>query len=260
MVSYEEFSLESDGVLLSTALFTPEGSGSHPGLILCHGMPARPRSAEGAIPSDQDPSYPALAQQCAEAGFATLIFNFRGAGASGGNYHPLGWVHDLNVVFDWMSAVPQVDAARIALLGSSMGAAIAIYVTAHREEVAGLVTYAGPAVMGPRLDPAEAVQRLRELGVIRDPDFPPSLEAWARESEELNPVEWIGRIAPRPLLVLHGEADDLVPPHNAHALFEQAGEPKELRLLSGAGHRFRGEPAAITTALAWLKERFLSPS
>jgi len=254
VVFREDFRLESDGVLLAAALFVPEDAGLHPGLILCHGMPAGPRaSGEGGRGSSEDLGYPELAEWCASEGFVTLIFNFRGTGESGGNYHPLGWARDLEAVLDWMSQLPQVDAERIALLGSSMGAAVAIYVAAHRPEVAAVVSYAGPAAMGPRPNPADAVERLREQGLIKDPDFPPDLEAWRQESVELSPVRWVGQISPRPLLLLHGDADDLVPVENAYTLYQKAGEPKELRLLPGAGHRFRGEPAALEIALEWLR-------
>jgi putative redox protein len=97
------------------------------------------------------------------------------------------------------------------------------------------------------------------MGIIRDPDFPPSLDEWAQEGQRLSPVEWVSDIAPRPLLLLHGDADDTVHPDSVHALFERAGKGKELRMLPGVGHRFRQEPAAIATALEWLKERFLIP-
>ena len=256
MVLREEFWLDSGGIPLASLLFTPEEAGPHPGLVLCHGMPAGPRPDPGApTPPDADPGYPALAELFAWEGFATLIFNFRGTGESGGDFHPLGWAQDLEAVLSWLQRVPKVDATRIALLGSSLGAAVAIYVAAHRQEVAGLVAFASPAVMGPRPQPAESVKRLRELGVIRDPRFPTSLEAWNREYQSLSPVEWIGKVAPRPLLLLHGDADDVVAPQNAYSLLEKAGEPKELRILPEARHRFRHEDAAISIALEWLKEK-----
>ena len=120
------------------------------------------------------PGVPGLAEWCAWEGFATLIFNFRGTGDSGGNFHALGWAQDLDAVVSWIIERPEVDPARVILLGSSMGATIAIYVTANRPEVAGLVSFAGPAVSRPRAEPAEAVERMRAMGIIRDPDFPPS--------------------------------------------------------------------------------------
>jgi alpha-beta hydrolase superfamily lysophospholipase len=51
-----------------------------------------------------------------------------------------------------------------------------------------------------------------------------------------DPVEVIGQIAPRPLLLMHGVEDDIVPVASAHALFERAGEPKELWLQEGLKH------------------------
>lgn len=255
----KDFWLDSDGVPLSSALFVPPGPGPHPGLVVCHGMPAGPQPEAGASAHVGDGlGYPALAEWCAWEGFATVIFNFRGTGESGGNFHHLGWAQDLEAMVSWMRQKPEVDPARIVLLGSSLGAAVAIYVAAHRQDVAGLVSFASPATMGPRQQPAEAVERLRGMGVIRDPDFPPSLEEWAQEGQRLSPVEWVGMVAPRPLLLLHGDADDVVSPENVYALFEKAGEPKEIQLLTGVGHRFRQEDTAIRTVLEWLKERFLS--
>ena len=260
MVLRENFWLDSDGIPLSTSLFVPPGSGPHPGLVICHGMPVGPQTDAGEpATSEGGLGYPALAEWCAWEGFATVIFNFRGTGQSGGNFHHLGWARDLDVVFSWLRERPEVDPASIVLLGSSLGAAVAIYVAAHRQDVAGLVSFASPSVMGTRSQPAEAVERMREMGIIRDPDFPPSLEEWAREGEILSPAKWVGDIAPRPLLLLHGDADDTVHPGSVNALFERAGKGKELRMLPGVGHRFRQEPAAIATALEWLKERYLSP-
>ena len=168
----------------------------------------------------------------------------------------LCWAHDLEAALTWIQANPQVDEKKTMLLGSSMGAAVAIYVAAHRKEVAGLVSFASPAMMSRRDDPAQAIERLRELGVIRDEDFPSSLDAWNGEYETLNPMQWIAEISPRPLLILQGDADDVVPHLNASLLFEKAGEPKQLQLLPGVGHRFRQEEAAISASLEWLKRTF----
>ncbi len=259
MVTQENFWLDSEGIGLASAFFVPEEGGPHPGLVICHGMPAGPRpDPTQPTPSNGGLDYPSLAEMCAYEGFATLIFNFRGAGESGGNFHPLGWAHDLEAALTWIQANPQVDENRTMLLGSSMGAAVAIHVAAHRKEVAGLVSFASPAMMSRRDDPAQAVERLRELGVIRDEDFPSSLDAWNEEYETLNPVQWIAEISPRPLLILQGDADDVVPHRNASLLFEKAGEPKRLQLLPGVGHRFRQEEAAISASLEWLKQTFLT--
>jgi uncharacterized protein len=51
-----------------------------------------------------------------------------------------------------------------------------------------------------------------------------------------DPVEVVDQIAPRPLLLMHGTEDEIVPVASAHALFARAGEPKELWLIEGLKH------------------------
>lgn len=258
VVNRQDFRVNSGGIRLATSLFVPPWPGPHPGLVLCHGMPAGPQIG-GVVPqlSEGDIEYPALAELCAWEGFATVIFNFRGTGQSQGNFHHLGWATDLDAILSWFIERPELDLGRIVLLGSSLGAAVAIYVAAQRQEVSGVVSFAGPAVMGPRAYPLEAVERMRKMGIIRDPDFPYDIEEWALEGEKLSPDKWIGKVSPRPILLIHGDSDNTVNPDNMYKLFECAGEPKYLRLLPGVGHRFRQEQAAIGEVLLWISEKFL---
>jgi putative redox protein len=67
-------------------------------------------------------------------------------------------------------------------------------------------------------------------------------------------VESVARVAPRPLLIMHGEEDDVVSPDDARVLYARAHEPKELVMLPKTGHRFRSESVAIERALDWLGE------
>jgi pimeloyl-ACP methyl ester carboxylesterase len=61
-----------------------------------------------------------------------------------------------------------------------------------------------------------------------------SSKAWDPLPE--SPVEVVGRIAPTPLLLVHGDADHYFPVEHPQALFDAAAEPKELWLLEGFGH------------------------
>jgi fermentation-respiration switch protein FrsA (DUF1100 family) len=258
VVLRQDLMLDSDNISLAASFFLPSSLGPHPGLVICHGMPVGQQTDAGSpVVLESGMDYPTLAEWCALEGFATVIFNFRGTGQSGGNFHQLGWAQDLDAVVSWLQGKTEIDSTRIVLLGSSLGAAVAIYVAAHRQDVAGLVSFASPAIMSSRAEPAKAVERMREMGIIRDRDFPPSLDEWAREGEILSPVEWVADVAPRPLLILHGDADDTVNPDDARILFERAGEGKELQMLVGVGHRFRQERTAAAMALEWLKENFL---
>jgi fermentation-respiration switch protein FrsA (DUF1100 family) len=52
----------------------------------------------------------------------------------------------------------------------------------------------------------------------------------------VRPVDVIGQISPRPLLIIHGEEDGLITVRNAHRLYEAAGEPKQLYIVSHVPH------------------------
>jgi alpha-beta hydrolase superfamily lysophospholipase len=57
------------------------------------------------------------------------------------------------------------------------------------------------------------------------------------------------------LLLVHGDADELIPLEHAHRLYRKAKEPKELKIIPGAKHKMRLEKAAMALVLNWLKAR-----
>jgi fermentation-respiration switch protein FrsA (DUF1100 family) len=56
------------------------------------------------------------------------------------------------------------------------------------------------------------------------------------DASQLRPIDVIGRIAPRPVMLIHGIQDDIVPVRHAQTLFKAAEEPKELWVVPGAHH------------------------
>jgi fermentation-respiration switch protein FrsA (DUF1100 family) len=64
-------------------------------------------------------------------------------------------------------------------------------------------------------------------------------------------------LAPRPFLIIQGDADESVPIDQTRALFDRAGEPKELCIFEGAPHCFwetEWEERAVVKTLSWLSE------
>jgi alpha-beta hydrolase superfamily lysophospholipase len=53
--------------------------------------------------------------------------------------------------------------------------------------------------------------------------------------------------------MLHGKDDDLIEEEQAWRLYEKAGEPKDIAIVAGAGHKLRLSDQAMDIALAWLK-------
>ena len=91
------------------------------------------------------------------------------------------------------------------------------------------------------------------IGVIRDTDFPPSAGEWLNGFNLVNPIQYVAGIAPRPLLLVHGSQDETVNMDHANRLYDRAGEPKQVVIIDGAGHRLRQEEGAISAVLDWLK-------
>jgi putative redox protein len=247
------FALTVDSLQLPGEVYIPEtAKRPFPALCLCHGIPS------GQPGSSDDKGYPGLAERFCAAGFVSLIFNFRGAGLAQGNLDMLGWTRDLKAAIDYLAGIKEVDKSRLCLLGSSAGAAVSIYVAANDPRVSSVVTLACPAEFGFLTDKKRAratIDHFRSIGVIRDKDFPLSLDEWLEGFNAVSPLRCIGRISPRPLLLIHGDKDDLVPVEHAYRLYEKAREPKELVIIPEAGHRLRLEEKAIATALDWLKAK-----
>ncbi len=246
-----EIRLKADGLELAGELRIPSRDRVHPALCICHGIPAAP-------PDPGDRGYALLAQRFCQGGFMTLIFTFRGTGRSDGNLDILGGSRELHAALDFLYDLGEGDKSRLCLLGFSGGAAGSIYAAAHDPRVSLVATCACPAdfrSLAQTETLSETVRRFRQIGAIRDEDFPSSMEEWERGFQTVTPMKWIDRISPRPLLLVHGDADELVPLEHAHRLYRTAEEPKELKIIPGAGHRMRLEEAAMAFIQDWLKAR-----
>lgn len=242
--------LNPDDLMLSGEVYTPDNcERSYPAVCLCHGIPAVPYD-----PNERG-GYPEMAARFCDAGFVSLAFNFRGAGPSQGNIDMLGWTEDLAAALDFLHMMPEVDKERICLLGSSGGAAVSVYVAARDPRVYAIATLACPAefdFMAAGYTVDSMIKNFRETGTIRDPDFPPSTEKWLDGFKKVSPIDYIDKISPRPLLIIHGDKDETVPVAHAGRLYDKAKPPKEMTILSGAGHRLRMDERAVKAALEWL--------
>ena len=243
--------IESSGLRLAGFLARPdEPAGPTPGLVLCHGFPAGPG---GAKTSGQ--TYPELAERLAtDTGWTVLAFNFRGTGASEGDFSLAGWLDDLRAAIDYLLAVDGVSGAW--LLGSSTGGALAICQAGEDDRVRGVATLSARADFSDwAVDPQRFLDHAREIGVIRDRSFPPDPVAWGRELAEIRPTALIGKIPPRPILLVHGTEDDTVSVDDARILADAAVDAVELRILSEAGHRLRHDPRAVALVIGWMERQ-----
>ena len=239
--------LQVEGISIVGQVFQPDETAVAPTVCLCHGAPS------GDPPRPGDGGYPALAERLCRAGYNVFFFNFRGAGDSGGNIDFLGWTRDLEAVVDHLSGLEYGEG--LYLVGFSAGAAASIYVASKDGRIAGVAACACPAnfELFTSAGPPSIIDRYRSIGAIRDAGFPPSLEAWFDGLRQVTPVEHVAGIAPRPLLLVHGSLDATVPLEHAYELYRKAGDPKELVVIEGAGHRLRREDQAVNAVLEWLE-------
>lgn len=217
-------------------------------LVLCRGIPGG-----RADPSDR--GYEGFARDLANEGYAACWFLFRGCHEAPGDYSALGWSTDLGAVLDALAAREDVGALPRLLVGSSAGGGTAITVASRREDITGVATFAAVASWSfdglPR-DHPQLVQRLRNAGLIRDPAFPRDAAAWDAEFDQEAAEKHVGALSPRPLLLVHGVADEVVPYPHAERLFSLAGPPKELVRIPGGAHQLRRDVRAVDALRDWL--------
>lgn len=236
-----------DGVRLVGELFLPAEGEKFVIVLLCHGIPREQRKTD-------DPGYIPLAERLVRERFGALIFNFRGCGASGGDFDILGWGLDLLAVADALSKMSCTSA--VVSWGFSGGACATVWAMAQDERIKACALFACPADFQTlRSIPLVGglAEYFRKVGIIRSPDFPPDVEKWLYGFEEIMSEKHIPRISPRPLLIIHGDADETVPVEHAYRLYKAAKEPKKLEIIPKAPHRLRESPEAIEVAITWLK-------
>lgn len=249
-MSSTPLSIEVGDVSLAAQLARPPGLARVPGLIVSHGFPAGPGGADRAANT-----YPALGERlCEETGWAVLTFNFRGTGESGGDFSMRGWREDLAAVADCLGGRP--DVTGVWLAGSSAGGALSVCHAAEDDRVRGVATLAAPrSFRGWVASPSRFLDEVRRIGLIRSDGFPPDVSSWAREVDEVDPLAVAAKIPPRPLFVIHGSDDDIVPTADAQAYAAAAGPNTEVRIVPSAGHRLRHDPRVVAMLIGWLSRQ-----
>jgi pimeloyl-ACP methyl ester carboxylesterase len=191
-------------------------------VLFCHG--------NGGNIGDRTPN----ARLLAAAGFDVLLFDYRGYGRSPGRPTEEGTYEDARAARE--ALVDRVGDGRLLYVGESLGGAVALRL-AHETPPAGLVLQS-------------TFTSVREMAALHYRVVPGALVPDAYPS-----ISLVSELR-APLLVMHGERDDIVPASHGRALFDAAPEPKRLHLFPDAGHNdliaFDGDEWAATIADWWL--------
>ena len=208
-----------------------------------HSPPRRPLACvitcHGFLSNKDSPKYIEMANRFCEEGFSVLRFDFRGCGESPGELDQTtlsGRIEDLGSALDFV--VGERKHEKVGLMGSSLGGCVSI-LKAGDERVKALVTWATPCIRGESFG--------LEMGVFRELQRNLAGYDITKTLRETN----------RPILIIHGSSDKLVPPSQARALYENANQPKNILMVEGADHVF-SDPVhrrkAIEATLDWLKK------
>ena len=156
------------------------------------------------------------ARLLAAAGLDVLLFDYRGYGRSVGRPSEAGTYRDARGARAALLREPGVHPERLLYLGESLGAAVALELAVEHPP-AGLILQS-------------AFTSVRDMARLHYPVVPSALVPDAYHSLRL-----IRRLR-APLLVIHGERDDIVPAEHGRALHDAAPDPKLMRLFPHAGH------------------------
>ena len=244
-----DYAFESGPLVLSGHLAEPDDPvPDPPGLVLLHGFPTRGReSPQSGL------SFPELADRIAgELGWIVLTLNFRGCGKAEGDVSLVGWLDDVAAA---VRHVAELGARGVWLAGFGSGGSLAVVEGARNPAVQGVAAMATPADFDDwAKHPRRLLLHARQVQVIKDPDFPLDFDQWSSELKVVRPRQAAASFAPRPLLLLHGDRDDLTPMEDTLSIAEAHGSA-EVRVLSGAGHELRHDPRAVAILLGWLRRQ-----
>ena len=209
-----KITFHSEGFLLSGTLHMP--AVDHPPVVI---------GSHGLLSSSESPKQQELAALCNRNGIAYFRFDHRGCGASQGYFPEVtsleSRVSDLRNAIGAIRSRPELG-QRIGLFGSSMGGATCL-ATARDTAAETVVVYAAPIRGGdirPDVNPDDADIETAPLhGTFSLPfDI----------TDQLNGIHNI--------LIVHGDADTVVPFDHAREIYSLTGEPKRLVTLEKGDH------------------------
>ena len=213
-IEYQEIELTTeDGVNLS-AWYTPPENGAV--ILVAHGYGDKRAEDFYAL--------------FASHGYGVVAWDFRAHGKSGGEFSSLGHYETLDAKAALDFALAQPDVVRIGAWGGSMGAVTMIRATAQYPQIEALIADSPFVTLEEEMDLRIPFPMMRSL-----------IQFFAERESGANidlvrPVDDIASISPRPVFIIQGMGDGMVPLDSAQRLYDAAGEPRQLWVEADVPH------------------------
>ena len=278
----------SAGLQLAGIVRTPDGlppGERRPAVIVLHGFGSNKSSGNVQKPM----------QMLTERGYVTFGIDMPGCGDSEGEPARiicLEQVSDTRNALTFLQGHPAIDPNKIACMGTSFGAAVTVYTAGVDDRVAAAISVGGwgdgekkfraqhptpeawtkfstmleegrrhrektgKSLMVPRYDIVPIPPALR--GHVAPGSILEFPHETAQSMYDFRANEVVGKIAPRPLLLMHPAVDSVTPTQQSIDLFGHAGQPTELHLFSDADHFLLAEESKreLRVLSDWLARYF----
>jgi alpha/beta superfamily hydrolase len=223
-----QVSFPVEGEDIFGVLHVPERTPA-PGAIMCHGFTGHKAETHRL--------FIAAARDFCQHGLAVLRFDFRGSGDSAGEFSEMTVsreIADAAAALEFLSARPEADARRLGVLGLSLGGCVAACLAGREPRLRALVLWAAvahPKRIFDRLAPEFASHQVIDM------------QGWSlgrgflNDLQQLDPLREVqGYVGPS--LLVHGEADEAVPPSDSGDYRVALGGRCQLHHVAGADHVF----------------------
>lgn len=167
-------------------------------------------------------------------GYGAFFLSYRGFGGSTGSISEPGLITDALTAYDWLAG-KGLDAGQIVTVGESLGTGVAVQLAAQRRVSA--VALEAPYTA--TVDIAASIYWWLPVRLLMKDQF--------RSRDHIADIQ-------APVLMIHGDADRLIPVDHGHALFGLARETKQMIVLPGAGHDVIHEPSVWAREIAFFEK------
>jgi len=193
-----------------------------------------------------------------DEGYIVYRFDFSGCGESDGDYSETSLTkqaEDLKNIIDFVVGEEQVDISQIGLLGMSFGTAAILALKPHMKAIVLLGSIAHPKEIISKLFDTYRPEGISEMKENDGTTTKIKSQFWS-DCDSYDLLSNVSRIT-CPIMFIHGTKDDTVPISESMQLYENANEPKELKVIKDAGHGYRRHREEMLQAVVEWFEKYL---